>query len=45
MSGSTKYLLSENEIPERWYNIQAHMNGEQVGAYNPYRGRIAGPDS
>jgi len=45
MSGSTKYLLSENEIPERWYNIQAHMPNQPPPPLHPATKQPIGPDA
>ncbi len=45
MPGPTKYLLSESDIPERWYNIQAHMPNQPPPPLHPATKEPIGPDS
>ncbi len=44
MSEETKILLAENEIPERWYNIQADLEWPLDPALHPGTKEPAGPD-
>ncbi|MCH7741021.1 MAG: TrpB-like pyridoxal phosphate-dependent enzyme [Chloroflexi bacterium] len=44
MSEETKILLTENEIPERWYNIQADLEWPLDPALHPGTKEPAGPD-
>ena len=41
----TKYLLSEDQIPERWYNIQAHMPNPAPPPLNPGTLEPIGPEA
>jgi tryptophan synthase beta chain len=40
----TRYLLSESEIPKRWYNIRADMPTAAQPVLHPGTGRPVGPD-
>ncbi|MCH8103091.1 MAG: TrpB-like pyridoxal phosphate-dependent enzyme [Chloroflexi bacterium] len=44
MPEETKILLTENEIPERWYNIQADLEWPLDPALHPGTKEPAGPD-
>ena len=44
MSEETKILLTEDEIPERWYNIQADLEWPLDPALHPGTKEPAGPD-
>ena len=39
----TKILLTENELPTRWYNIAADLPVPQSPALHPGTGQPAGP--
>ena len=40
----TKYLLSESELPRRWYNIRADMPSPPQPVLHPGTGEPVGPD-
>jgi tryptophan synthase beta chain len=40
----TKYLLSESELPKRWYNIRADMPSPGLPVLHPGTGQPVGPD-
>src|SRR5579871_1153504 len=40
----TKYLLSESELPKRWYNIRADMPNPGLPVLHPGTGEPVGPD-
>ncbi len=44
MSEPTKYLLTEDQIPERWYNIQADMPNPPAPPLHPATKQPIGPD-
>ncbi|MFN8186824.1 MAG: TrpB-like pyridoxal phosphate-dependent enzyme [Gaiellales bacterium] len=44
MSKQTKYLLSEKQIPEAWYNIQADLPQPLPPVMHPGTGQPIGPD-
>jgi len=44
MSESTKYLLSEEDIPKTWYNIVADMPEPPAPVLHPGTGQPIGPD-
>ena len=44
MTESTKYLLPENRIPKRWYNIQADLPKPAPAVLNPGTLQPIGPD-
>jgi tryptophan synthase beta chain len=39
-----KFLLSENDIPKQWYNVQADLPSPLAPALHPGTGQPAGPD-
>ncbi len=43
MSDQKKFLLSENDIPKQWYNVQADMPIPAEPALHPGTGQPAGP--
>ncbi len=45
MSGRTKYLLDEKDIPERWYNIVADMPNKPAPPLNPATREPIGPEA
>ncbi len=45
MSTAKKIHLSENEIPEKWYNIQADMPNPTLPPLNPGTGEPIGPEA
>ena len=45
MSESTKYLLPEEKIPERWYNIQADMPNPPAPPLHPATKEPIGPEA
>ncbi len=45
MAGTTKFLLTEDQIPERWYNIQADMPNQPPPPLNPATREPIGPDA
>ncbi len=44
MSKYRKIILEENEIPEKWYNIQADMKNKPLPALHPGTKQPIGPD-
>jgi len=44
MEKSKKYILSESEIPKKWYNIQADLPGELPPPMIPAENRPAKPE-
>ncbi|MGI6486310.1 MAG: TrpB-like pyridoxal phosphate-dependent enzyme [Thermoanaerobacterales bacterium] len=44
MTEDVKILLTENEIPTHWYNIQADMPNSVKPPLNPETEEVAGPD-
>ena len=44
MSEATKYLLSENEVPEAWYNIAADLPQPAPPVLHPGTHAPIGPD-
>src|SRR5919197_1589053 len=45
MTESNKILLSEKDIPEQWYNIQADMPNPCLPALDPETGKPLGPEA
>jgi tryptophan synthase beta chain len=45
MTDITKYLLDEKDIPERWYNVVAHMPNQQLPPLHPGTLEPIGPDA
>src|SRR5919109_1122393 len=45
MTDSTKILLSEKDVPEKWYNIQADMHNPCLPALHPGTGNPIGPEA
>ena len=45
MSRTTKFLLEENEIPTRWYNIVADMPNKPLPPIHPQTHEPIGPDA
>ncbi|MBI1355518.1 MAG: TrpB-like pyridoxal phosphate-dependent enzyme [Acidobacteria bacterium] len=45
MAGPRKYLLPEERIPERWYNIQAHMPNPALPPLHPATREPIGPEA
>ncbi len=41
---STKFLLSEKDIPTAWYNIQASMPNRPKPVLHPGTGKPIGPE-
>lgn len=44
MEKITKILLTENEMPRKWYNIMADMPNKPLPPLHPATGKPAGPD-
>ena len=44
MSDQKKFLLTENDIPKQWYNVQADLPKPLDPALHPGTGQPAGPD-
>ena len=44
MTDQKKFLLSENDIPKQWYNVQADLPKPLDPALHPGTGNPAGPD-
>src|SRR5215468_11552247 len=44
MSETTKFLLSEDQIPTHWINLLPDLPGEPLPPLNPRTGEPAGPD-
>ena len=44
MGDQKKFLLTENDIPKQWYNIQADLPNPVDPALHPGTGQPAGPD-
>jgi len=44
MTKSTKIMLSENEMPRQWYNIQADMPNKPLPPLNPVTRQPIGPE-
>ena len=44
MNKQKKFLLSENEIPTQWYNIQADMPNPMLPPLHPGTKQPIGPD-
>ncbi len=44
MTAQKKFLLSENDIPKQWYNVQADLQKPLDPALHPGTGQPAGPD-
>ena len=45
MSDTTKYVLTEKEIPERWYNIAADMPNRPMPPIHPATHQPIGPEA
>ena len=45
MAGPTKFLLSENDIPTRWYNVVADMPNKPLPPIHPATHEPIGPDA
>jgi len=45
MNDTTKYLLAEMDIPERWYNVVAHMPNKPLPPIHPATLQPIGPDA
>jgi tryptophan synthase beta chain len=45
MTDTTKYLLDEKDIPERWYNIVAHMPNKPLPPLHPGTLQPIGPEA
>ena len=45
MSNQTKFILSEQDIPEKWYNITADMPNKPLPPLHPATHEPIGPDA
>jgi tryptophan synthase beta chain len=45
MAGPTKFLLEENDIPKRWYNVVADMPNKPLPPIHPATHEPIGPDA
>ncbi len=42
-TGTTKYILGEENLPRQWYNIQADLKSPAPPALHPVTGQPIGP--